>query len=201
MTALAQQNGVETPVFPGAGPLAKIYARIDGGRSAYLEYIAWAVADGNPLAHQWFSVFQALTVSLQQTVAVEDVCVASQVPVSELTGIVVAASMRHGADAADITAASMLPSVVHQLGKSAKRIGGEHAAVAQRDRTLFLQSTKFAPSPKGANTTVNVSATASAKAAAASAAPSMPSFMSDMGSLLGPKEAIQGELAVHQEEA
>lgn len=187
-------------MFPGHGPLATIYAHIDGGRAAYLEYIAWAVADGNTVARAWFGVFQMLPPHLQQIVAIEDVCVAAGVPISELTGIVVASSMRHGADAADIMASTMLPSVVHQLAKSAKRIGGAHAGVAQRDRTLFLQSTKFAPSPKGATTNVNVSANALAKSAAASSAPSVPSFMADMGSLLGPKEAIQGELAGHEED-
>ena len=94
-----------------------------GGRARYLEYLAHAVSDGNSLAIHWWRVFEQLRPHEQTIIAFEDVCVASGVLSSDLVGLIVATAMKHGADVADIAASMELPSVVHQLAKSAKRIG------------------------------------------------------------------------------
>lgn len=160
-----------------------------------MDYVATAVADANPVAQKFYAEYQALPYGVRSNLPIEHICIACGISVSDLTGAVVATAMRQGHDASELTAKTLLPTVVHQLGRSAQRIGGEYADVAQKDRTLFLQSQKFAPSPQGARTTIAVQANASAKAAAAATAPSVPSFLEDMRTAVQSKETVQGALS------
>lgn len=195
LTEIAKANGIEAPVFPGHGTLRRAYSYVDGGRTRYLEYLAHAVRDGNQVAIQWWSVFEHLAPYQQEDVPFDDVCVAAGVSPSDLMGVIVSTGMKHEMEVSDIAASALLPGVVHQMAKSARRIGGAHAEVAHKDRIAFLQHHKFVPLPRGTVVTVNASANANAKAAAAaSSEPSVPSFVEDMGSLQGPKSDVQAAL-------
>ncbi len=196
---IAETLGVDVQVWPGKAAITRAAQRVSGGRTRFLEYVTVAVQDRNPTAMQWWSVWSKLRPTQQDTVSFDDVCAASNVPPSAFLGMIVETGVRHEAETADMVAASVTPQIVRQMGKSALRIGGDFADVAQRDRLAFLQSRRFLPVPRNASMSVTVNAnsnaSASAKAAAASAAePSMPSFLSDVGSLQAAKESVVREI-------
>jgi len=154
-------------------------SRITGGRERFFELVKRASMDGAPSATAFLTCFATLKASEQKRVVLDDVCVAAGVRPRDLMVAVVSAAMDEGEENSDLIAATTEPDIVRQMAKSAKRIGGQHAHVAMRDRHAILQRQKFLPIPKG--TTIHVSASANSfAAAAATAEPSVPSFLEDM---------------------
>lgn len=170
---------------------------LEGGRARFIEFVQQAALNGATDAKMWLAVYADLKRSEREAVSFDDVCAGAGVRPSDLMSTVVSTAMELHTDIGNLVAAALKPKVIHQLGKSALRIGGAHEVTAQRDRQLFLQSTGFAPVPKGAVTNVNVHALASANASAAAKAssePSVPSFSDDMARLDEVREQIQGEI-------
>lgn len=200
LTKLARRHHVKKPAFTRRGPLGLLYAQMDGGRDTFLDGIELAAAEGRAHAMHFMRAWLDLPEAIRETVALENVCVACGVHVSELVAVVTDSLAAHMRAAAELVANSVLPSVVHQLGKSAKRIGGSHADISHRDRALFLQSRKFIPTAKG-HPLVQVTNQANAAAAAATAsAPSVPSFLDDIRTAVQTKDVIQGHLVAARAE-
>ncbi len=150
-----------------------------------------AARNQDPDALAWWKVYQDLLPTQQKAVELDDVCEASGVTPDRLMAVVVSTAMRFGADVADFTASAMLPNLVARTGKSAMRIGGKYASVAQKDREFLFKHHKFIPVPKG--TSVHVTAQAAAQAGAQSQ-PSVPTFSESlMGAIEGHK-VVQGEM-------
>lgn len=166
---------------------------IDGGRTRFIEYIQFAVLNKLAQATRWWMVYADLLPSERVSVSYDDVCAAAGVTPQSLMAEIVSIAMEYGTDVGNLVAAAVHPAIVHQAGKSAKRIGGQHAAVALEDRKMMLQHQGFAPVPKGASIHVHASATAQA-AAAASADPSVPGFADDMDALARPRQGVQRQL-------
>ena len=165
---------------------------IDGGRDRFLDYVQLAAAEKNDEAEIFLGIYQELSVIEQLNVSFDDICAAGDIRPSVLMAAVVQAAMEYGQTVADVVAAASHPKIVRQTVKSAMRIGGQFADIAQKDRVILLQKQKFAPVPRGTTVTVNANASANARAAAAAASqPSVPSFLDDVGSLQGVKDRIQ----------
>ncbi len=169
--------------------LATALRFVPKGRETFVGCILRAARNGDTEAETWMRVFDELLPSQQTTVDFDDVCEACGVTPDHLMAIAVSTMMKMGSDTAEFVSAVFHPKIVHQTAKSAMRIGGENASVAQRDRELMLQHAKFIAGPKGVN--VNVSAQANA-AAAAQAQPSVPTFAE---SVMG---AQQAHIGVHR---
>lgn len=153
--------------------LATTLRYVPKGRDTFLGCVLRAARNEDPDAKAFMRVFEQLHLSEQQVVDFDDVCEACGVTPDRLMAIAVSTMMKMGNDTADFVSAVFHPKIVHQTAKSAMRIGGEHAAIAQRDREMMLQHSKFIQGPKG----VSVSVTAAAQAAAAAqSAPSVPTF-------------------------
>lgn len=188
----ALARGLLTPTT--MQPLAQVIRFVPGGRDAFLGYIQRAARNGDPDATKFWDVFVDLRPLTQQRIDLDAVAEASGVPPDTLVAVAVSTAMRLGADAADLFAAATQPMVVRQTVKSAMRIGGQHAKIAQKDREFVLQHHKWIPT-RG---TVNVSATANASsqaAAAAAAHPSVPTFAESLNSSVHAKQAVQQERA------
>lgn len=173
--------------------LAQTLRFVPGGRTTALAYIQRAARNRDPDAQAWWKIFADLLPSHQKHVDFDDVCEASGVTPDRLMAVVVSTAMRAGADAADMVAATMQPSIVRQTVRSALRIGGQFAAIGQKDRELMLQHYKFVPSPRGVNVSVNANANAQAAAAAASQ-PSVPTFSDSLEGAMDAHREVQGEL-------
>lgn len=184
---------IDLPTLPGVQSLAIAARYIDGGRTRFVEYIQLAMLNRLPSASKWWLVFADLTVHERAVVSFDDVCAASGVAPQTLMAEVVSIAMEHSKDVGNLVAAALHPTIVHQTGKSAKRIGGQHAQIALEDRKILLQQQGFMPIPKGASIHVHASATAQA-AAAASADPSVPGFADDMDALARPRQGVQRQL-------
>jgi hypothetical protein len=202
---VARKNGSELPTHvDGVHSLSMMVRYFNGGRQRLLEVIALAVQSGDPLAEKWWAIFSRLKQTQQRTVSIDDVCLSAGIDPAKFLGAIVEQNYRCGEDVTSLVEASFRPEMVHNLARSGLRyesteedpLSDEELRVAQKDRHLFLQHSKFLPIPRNATITVTASAGASALAAsAASAEPSVPSFADDMRSLEEPKEAIQRELA------
>jgi hypothetical protein len=155
-----------------------------------------AALDAIAEAQAFLLVYADLTPYERERVSLDDVCAACGVSPSALVGKVVSVAMQHAIDVGNFVAATMHPSIVHQAGRSAKRIGGAYAPIAQRDREMIFQHTGFIPAPRGQSIHVHANASSNATAAAASAAsdPSVPSFADTMSSLRSPRAAVQQTL-------
>lgn len=186
-------GGLDLPTIPGVQSLALAIRYIDGGRIRFIEYMQLAMLNGLPNATKWWTAYADLLPGQRITCSYDDVCAASGVRPSELMAEMVTTAMEQAIDVGNLVAASVHPAIVHQAGKSAKRIGGQHAEIGFKDRMLMLQARGFAPTPKGVN--VNVHASANAQAAAVAAAdPSVPSFADDLAALTPAREAVQRQL-------
>lgn len=188
----ALARGLRTP--PSMQPLAQVIRFVPGGRDAFVGYIQRAARNGDPDAKKFWDVYVDLRPLTQQRIDLDAVAEAAGVPPDTLVAVAVSTVMRLGADAADLFAAATQPMVVRQTVKSAMRIGGQHARVAQKDREFVLQHHKWIPT-RG---TVNVSATANASsqaAAAAAAHPSVPTFAESLNSSVHAKQSVQQERA------
>lgn len=186
----ALARGLTTP--SEMQPLAQVIRFVPGGRNAFLGYILRAARNGDPDATKFWTIYSDLRPLTQKRIDLDAVCEASGVAPDTLVAVAVSTVMRLGADAADLLAAATQPMVVRQTVKSAMRIGGQHAKIAQKDREFVLQHHKWIPT-RG---TVNVSATANASsqaAAAAAAHPSVPSFAESLNGSVRAREAVQRE--------
>jgi len=152
---------------------------------------------GEPTLCQFWGVWALLTNTDRKIASFDDICLVAKVKPDVFMASLIGTAVRHNADVARMTASSFEPHIVEQMGKSALRIDGDFADIAQRDRMAMMQKAGHVPVPRNASVSVNVNATASAAAKAAAAAtadPSMPDFLDDMQSLQGPKESIQKAL-------
>lgn len=168
--------------------LATAFRYVPQGRATFIGCILRAARNGDSDALAWMTVFESLHETEQNSVDLDNVCASCGVAPDKMMAIAVSTQMKLGNDIAEFVAAVFHPKIVRQTAKSAVRIGGEHAAIAQRDRELMLQHGRFIAAPKGIN--VNVSADARAQAAAAAAAaqeaPGVPIFSE---SVLGAQRA------------
>ena len=181
------------PTIPGVQSLALATRYIDGGRVRFIEYMQLAMLNDLPHATKWWAAYADLLPGQRAMCSYDDVCAAAGVRPSELMAEIVSTAMEYNIDVGNLVAASVHPAIVHQAGKSAKRIGGEYAEIAFKDRLLMPQARQFAPVPKG--TSVHVHASANAQAAAAAASdPSVPTFADDLASLTAPRQSIQRQL-------
>lgn len=184
--------------MPGISALSIATRYIEGGRERFYEFVQMAALDGVAEAQAFLVVLGDLTPIERERVSLDDVCAACGVSPSALVGKVVSVAMQHAIDVGNFVAATMHPSIVHQAGRSAKRIGGSHAGIAQRDREMIFQHHGFVPMPRGQSIHINATAASSATAAAASQAsavdPSVPSFADTMSALRAPRAAVQQKL-------
>lgn len=175
--------------------IATILRFTSGGRATFIGHLERAMRNGDPDARAWWMVYGELLPSQQQRCDLDDVCEAAGVPPDRIMAIAVSSAMRVGADAADYVAAVMHPKIVHQTAKSAMRIGGSHAAIAQKDREMMLQHSKFLP-VKGVGTSVTVNNTAQAAAhAAAASQPSVPTFAESLRGPMSAQREVQRQIA------
>lgn len=189
LSRIAEQRGVNA-VLPGVHALAMATRHLPGGRLAFLEYVKLAVLEGNTHAICWWTTFEECPLTQQLKVSFDDICAASGVKPSELMGAVVEIAMTHAVDVGNLVAALNHPSVVSALARSSKRITGEYADIAQKDRVAFLQHSQFLPVAKGAQINNYVTAQASAAAQAkANESAGVPSFLGDAEAT---RPAIQG---------
>lgn len=156
----------DLPTLPGVQSLAIATRYIDGGRGRFIDYVQMAVLNRIECAEKWWHVYAELSPNERAIVSFDDVCAASGVRPAELMANVVAVSMEYGHDVGELVAASMHPAIVHQAVKSAKRIGGDYAHIAVKDREMLFQHQKFVPIPKTAIVHVNATANANGLAAA-----------------------------------
>lgn len=183
------------PTVPGVHALSLALRYVEGGRIRFIEFVQLAMQNGNPHARAFLIVYADLGPGDRLKVSLDDVCAAAGVRPADLMAAVVSTAMEAAADVGNLAAASMHPGIIHAAGKSAKRIGGQFAEVAFKDRLLMLQAAKFAPVPKGASVHVHANASASAQAAAAAATePSVPSFSDDLAALDVAKRTVQRQL-------
>lgn len=155
--------------------LAQALRYVPNGRDTFVGSILRAARNGDTDAQAWMTVYEHLLEAERQDVDFDDICEACGVTPDRLMAIVVSTVMRAGSDIADFVSAVYHPEIVRQTARSAMRIGGQFANVAQKDREMFLQHMKFIEGPRGVS--VNVNATAEAKAlSAAQTAPSVPTF-------------------------
>lgn len=181
------------PTIPGVQSLSIATRYIDGGRTRFVEYVQFAMLNHREHSTRWWMVYADLLPAERHRVSYDDVCAAAGVAPAALMSEVVSVAMEFGNDVGNLVAAAVHPAIVHQAGKSAKRIGGQHAQIGLEDRKMMLQHQGFAPVPKGASIHVHASATAQA-AAAASADPSVPGFADDMAALARPRQGVQRQL-------
>jgi len=153
--------------------LAQALRFVPGGRDTFTGLVHRAMLNGDPSAKAWWTIYADLPLQHQARIDFDDVCGVAGVSPDMLMGVVVSTAMRVGNDTADLVAATMHPSIVHRTTKSAMRIGGEYASIAQKDREMLFQHHNFIPIPRGVVISNNVSANA---AAAAANQPSVPTF-------------------------
>lgn len=158
---------------PGVHVLGHALRFVRQGRQTFLDYIQRAFRNGDPDAKAWWSIYADLSPAQQGRVDFDDICEAAGVAPDRIMSVVVSQAMRLGTDVGDLVAATMHPRLVDRTVKSAMRIGGDYAAVAQKDREFLFQHQRFIPTPRGTTVTVHASAQA---AAAAANVPSVPSF-------------------------
>lgn len=175
--------------------LALAIRYVRGGRQTFLTYVYGAAQEGESCCQAFWYVYANLTDANKLRVDLDDIAEAAGVRPHQLIAATVSYAMRMEHDTADLVAASLQTSLVRRTAKSAMRIGGKFAAIAQKDREMLLQHSKFLPMPRGMN--VNVRATANAAAAAATAAePALPSFTATLASADKSQRAAQDDIVV-----
>lgn len=171
--------------------LSHLYRFIPGGRDVFIAHIERCARNGDSEARAWWRIFSDLLPVHQDRVNLDDICEASEISPDRIGAMVLGSMMRLNMDTAEMIASQAHPEIVHKTVKSAKRIGGQHAAIALKDRENLLTHQRFLPSRAGYGTsvTVNANSQAAAKAeaqASAQADPSVPTFAE---SLMAPMEA------------
>lgn len=185
----------DLPTLPGVNALSIATRYIDGGRARFIEFVQYAVLNELPAAQAFYFVYCDLLPAERARVSFDDVCAAAGVRPDVLMAEIVSTAMQFGQDVGNLVAAATKPTIMHQLTKSAKRIGGKHAEIAMKDRHEFLRAQGMLVVPKSAQVHVHASASANAQAAAAAAIdPSMPSFAASMEALAAPRTGVQQEL-------
>lgn len=180
----ARRDTFALPSLPGINALSMAIRYLPGGRKAFLEYVKLAVMNGDEHAAAWWAVYADLPKTQRERASFDDVCAGSGVKPSTLLAAVVGHGIEASTDMGNLIAAALHPAVIQAAGKSALRIGGEHAEIALKDRTQLLQARGFLPAPRGTSININAHANANAQAAsAASADPSMPRFADDIEEL------------------
>lgn len=164
---------------------------VPGGRNTLIELVHRAARNGDSAARRWWMVWSDLRLIDQRRVELDAVCETAGVPPDEIMAVAISTAMRFGTDIADLTAAIMHPRIVQQTARSAMRIGGEFADVAQKDRQWMLEHGKFISGPKPTQVTVNASAQA---AAAAASQPSVPTFLESVGGAQHAHRSVQRQL-------
>ena len=188
-SVLVEGESTHTPALT----IAMILRFVPGGRKTAVEMIQAAAQNGDSAAKRWCLVWDDLRQIEQQRANMNAICEVAGIAPKDFMAIVISTAMEIGTDAADMTAALMHPRVVKQTAKSALRIGGEHASIAQQDRQWMLEHGKFIAPPKGISITQNASAQAAAAAAAAQ--PSVPTFMDSIRNAGNATREIQRQLA------
>ena len=196
---LSERVGKDTPLptLVGAGAMSRAVSQVPGGRPVVFGLIQLGMLDGLPNCQAWWEVYAQLLPAQRLDVAYEDICAAAGVQPKYLMAEVITVAMENGDNVSTLVAELAKPVIVTQLTKSAKRIGGAYADVAQKDRHAFLQARGFLPAPKNAVTTVQVHASATAAAAAAATAqadPSVPSFAASMEAMRTVRTGVQQQL-------
>jgi hypothetical protein len=170
------------------GALARNLRFVRGGRFLFVAYIQRAAQNGDIEAQSWMEVWNDLPLSYQKSTDLDSICEAADVRPDKMLGLVVSTAMRLGVDMGDLVANVMHPELVSRAVKSAMRIDGDYAGVAQKDREMLFQHQKFIPIPR--ETGVSISASVSA-AAMASAQPSVPSFQESLRSAMDAHADVQ----------
>jgi hypothetical protein len=178
--------------LPGVSAVSMAVRYIDGGISRFIEYVQLAVLNGGVHTAKWWQVYADLTPLERQHAVLDDICCAASVKPYELLSEVVASGMQYGQDMGNLIAASLSPGVIAKMGEAAARIdeNSRNNETWQKDRHLFLQSTGFAPAPKNAGVSVQVSANAQA-ASAAAGDPSVPAFLKAVSAATKARELVQ----------
>lgn len=180
---------------PNLHILASALRYVPKGREIFIGSILRAARNGDTDAHAWMKTFESLLPSEQKVVDFDDICEACGVAPDRIMAIAVSTQMKVGNDIAEFTAAVFHPKVVHQTAKSAMRIGGDFAQIAQKDREMMLQHGKFIAGPKGINVNMHATAVAQAAAAAAQSEPSVPTFSESVLGAQRTQIAIQRVIA------
>lgn len=197
-------TAADLPSLPGYDSISAAcrFVRPDADRSArdrILDFIWAAAVNASDVAQRWWVIYADLTTHERARVSFDDVAVAAGIQPARLVAIIVETAMTTGRDAADLVAAVTHPEIVAQTVKSAKRIGGDYADIAHKDRMTLLQNRGFAAVPRGMSVHVHANANASAQAAAASASRSdIPSFMDDVKSVGPAREHARKHLLLPQ---
>lgn len=194
---VAKRKRLSLQTVKGLRPLSEATKYV--GRQKFLEAILLAVQSNDPIAITFWNEWEKLSEYDKRGVVLDEVALLAGVYAHDLMASAVRAATMLGASTSQMIYASMQPSVVRQMMKSAMRIGGKYAQTAMLDRHKILQHglEPFLPAPHGQTINVNASSQAAAKAAAAAqsnADPSVPSFLEDMGELDAPKVAVQRHL-------
>lgn len=195
----ALTNGKTSTLADHQHVMAKTIRFVPGGRKTVIGLIYRAVLNHDPDAKAWWNIYAELLPADQDRVDLDVICEHSGVAPDRLMAVVVSTAMRFGADAADLVAATTQPLLIHQTAKSAMRIGGQYATIAQKDREMLLQHHKFIPA-KGPSIQVTTNAHAQAAAtAAAQSQPSVPTFSDTINGAMSAHRSIQGELVGSEE--
>ena len=182
----------EATSTPNLHLLANALRFVRQGRATFTGFLQRAMRNGDADARAWWGVYSDLLPAQQARVDFDDVCEAAGVAPDRIMAVVVSAAMRLGTDVGDLVAATMHPALVERTTKSAMRIGGTYASIAQKDREMLFQHQRFIPVPKG--TSVHVHASAQAAAAAANQ-PSVPTFMESLDGASSAHADVQRQLA------
>lgn len=190
------QTLTDLPTIPGVSSLSIAVRKLPGGRMQFMEFAQFAALNLCPAAQKFWMVLADLSINQRATVSYDDVCAAAGVRPSQLLMEIMGCAMEFGHDVGNLVAAAAHVSIVHQTTKSAMRIGGDYAKVAQRDREMLFEHHGFIPvAARAASVTVNANASANAQAAAAvSADPSVPSFSGTMRGLQSIRDQTQRRL-------
>lgn len=189
----ALASGKLSTLDPTQHIVAETIRFLPGGRNEFLALVQRAYRNHDADAKAWWETFMDLLPADQKHVDLDLICEASGVAPDRLMAIVVSTAMRAGADAAELVAATSYPRLIRQTNRSAMRIGGQYASIAQKDREFMLQHHKFIAAPKGGSVFVTANANANA-AAAAQSQPSVPTFSESLDGAMNAHKAIQGEL-------
>lgn len=179
--------------------VAKVLRFLPGGRQTFTAYIERAARNGDSEAREWWSVYSELLPAQQTRVDFDDVCEASGVAPNRILAVAVSEATLLNQYAAELMAGVAQPDIVDATIRSAKRIDGKHALVAQKDRELFLTHTKFLPQRGGSSVVVNANASAEARAQAAAASqPSVPTFSESLVAPIDAQIHVQKQLTGHE---
>ncbi len=155
------------PMARNAG-LSYVAMRLDGGKDALMEL---ARLSEDERMQKAVDAWDRLSASDQVAVRLEMICEAAELSPSEFVGEIARAAYRWNMDVSTLIAMLAQPRIVEKMTELAEHPDGHH------DRKMLLQSSGFLPLPKGARTTIHVSAQA---AAIASTERGLPSFADDV---------------------